>query len=51
MNTFSSVFIKENTKPPSLTENELKGKDSQYLGKLILTPSMVIEHVSKMKEN
>ena len=47
---FSTAFPKENTNIVPLTENGFSGKDSEYLSKVIVAPSMVIGQIGTMKE-
>ena len=51
MNTLTLYVLGENTDAGPLTENGFKGKNSEYLGKLIVIPSMVIKQTRTMKEN
>ena len=46
---FSSVFTLNNIS--ALPVPELKGRDSDYLGQLIITPNMVAKKIGDMKDN
>ena len=47
---FSSVLTGDDSNIVPLTESMLSGKDSAYLGKLIVRPNMVIEQIGRIKE-
>ncbi len=44
-------FTREDTNDVSSTENRFKGKDSEYLSKLVVIPSMITEQIGTKKEN
>ena len=48
---FSTVFTMESTTTVPLTENSFKDTDSEYLGELIVTPSIVTEQTDTLWES
>ena len=49
---FSSVFTREDTSAlPVVPETTFEGRESDYLGQLIVTPKMVAKKIRDMKEN
>lgn len=46
-----SIITREYTNAVPLPENMFQGKDSEYLGELMMTPSVVTEQIGRMKEN
>ena len=47
----TSVFTKENISILSVLETKFDGRESEYLGQLIVTPKMVAMKIRDMKEN
>ena len=48
---FSSVFTREDTSALPVPETKFEGRESDYLGQLIVTPKMVAKKIRDMKEN
>ena len=48
---FSSVFTREDTSALPVPETTFEGRESDYLGHLIVTPKMVAKKIRDMKEN
>ena len=48
---FSSVFIKEYIIELPIPETKFEGRESDYLGQLIVTPKMVAKKIGDMKDN
>ena len=48
---FSSVFTREDTSALPVPETKFEGRESDYLGQLIVTPKMVTKKIRDMKEN
>ena len=48
---FSSVFTREDTNALPVPETKFEGRESDYLGQLIVTPKMVAKKIRAMKEN
>ena len=48
---FSSVFTREDISALPVPETKFKGRESDYLGQLIVTPKMVAKKIRDMKDN
>ena len=48
---FSTVFIREDTSALPVPVTTFEGRESDYLGQLIVTPKMVAKKIRDMKEN
>ena len=48
---FSSVFTREDTSALPVPETKFEGRESDYLGQLIVTPKMVAKKIRDMKDN
>ena len=48
---FSSVFTREDISALPVPETKFEGRESDYLGQLIVTPKMVAKKIRDMKEN
>ena len=48
---FSSVFTREDTSALPVPDTIFEGRESDYLGQLIVTPKMVAKKIRDMKEN
>ena len=46
---FSSVFTREDTSALPVPETKFEGRESDYLGQLIVTPKMVAKKIRDMK--
>ena len=48
---FSSVFTREYTCSIPVPETKFKGSEGERLGKLVVTPEVVVSKIKNMKEN
>ena len=48
---FSSVFTRDDISALPIPETKFEGRESYYLGQLIVTPKMVANKISDMKDN
>ena len=48
---FSSVFTREDISALPVPETKFEGRESDYLGQLIVTPKMVAKKITDMKDN
>ena len=48
---FSSVFTREDISALPVPETKFEGRESDYLGQLIVTPKMVVMKIRDMKDN
>ena len=48
---FSSMFTREDISTLPVLETKFEGRESDYLGQLILTPQMVAMKIREMKDN
>ena len=48
---FSSVFTREDISALPVPETKFEGRESDYLGQLIITPKMVAKKIRDMKDN
>ena len=48
---FSSVFTREDISALPIPETKFKGRESDYLGHLIVNPNMVAKKIRDMKDN
>ena len=48
---FSSVFTREDISALPVPDTKFEGRESDYLGHLIVTPKMVAKNIRDMKDN
>ena len=48
---FSSVFTRDETSSLPVPETKFKGSEGEMLGRLVVTPEVVVSKINNVKEN